>query len=403
VVKSIRSKCGHAAVGMAVAMVLASGALLGACDSIVGIKDLTTGATGGSGAAGASGGGGVGEKSTGSGGVAGGIGTGGKTGAGGVGGVPGTGGMVGSGGAIVNGGGGGGVATGGMSGTAGAATGGTSTGGLSGTGGGATGGGIGGSAGMGGGGAGGLPGSTGGLSGSAGSGGSGTGGDSNGAACAGKTYKICEDFENGAVDGLPAGWTSLKGFTTASGVGLASDQAHGGAQSLKTSAMTTGPGRIQKSLASLGATATNHWGRLYFKVKTPAKPASSSNYYHITFAALQGTTENRVVDLVEAPDGTIQYIYNVPDDSCCTGSRYEWTLDGNWHCAEWHVEVATQSYRFFIDNKEVTSIGFSGNANAKMSSYTALALGAFFYVAPNGTLTTWIDDLAIDDKQIGCM
>jgi hypothetical protein len=169
--------------------------------------------------------------------------------------------------------------------------------------------------------------------------------------------------------------------------------------------MSTGSGRVQKSLTSLGATATNHWGRLYYKVKTPAPVAADkSAYYHITFAALEGgTMENRVVDTVESPDGKVQYIYNVPDDSCCSGSDYNWSHDGAWHCAEWHVDVSTKSYRFFIDNKEVSAIGFTGNAKAQMGTYTALALGAIFYVTPSGALTTWIDDLAIDDKQIGCL
>jgi hypothetical protein len=40
------------------------------------------------------------------------------------------------------------------------------------------------------------------------------------------------------------------------------------------------------------------------------------------------------VDSVESSDGTHQWIYNLPDDSCCTGSAYDWTFDINWHCAE---------------------------------------------------------------------
>ena len=47
-------------------------------------------------------------------------------------------------------------------------------------------------------------------------------------------------------------------------------------------------------------------------------------------------------------------------------------------------------------------MGFKGNSNAKMSSYMALGIGAVFYVAPTGPWTSWIDDVAIDDSQIGC-
>ena len=187
------------------------------------------------------------------------------------------------------------------------------------------------------------------------------------------------------------------------GVGLASDDAHSGAMSLKSSSMIPGEQRVQHSLAALGATATKHWGRIFYKVISPSPRPASGNVIHVTMAALQGTTENRVVDTVEQSNGTHQWIYNVPDDSCCTGSAYNWSFDGAWHCAEWYVDVSTTSYRFFTDGMEVTSIGFTNKgAAAKMSSYTALGLGAIFYQMPPSPFTIWFDDLAIDDNQIGC-
>ena len=223
--------------------------------------------------------------------------------------------------------------------------------------------------------------------------------------CAGKTYKLCEDFETGTVGAFPTGWTALNGYGTDSmrGVGLASDDAHSGAMSLKSSSMIPGEQRVQHSLAALGATATKHWGRIFYKVISPSPRPASGNVIHVTMAALQGTTENRVVDTVEQSNGTHQWIYNVPDDSCCTGSAYNWSFDGAWHCAEWYVDVSTTSYRFFTDGMEVTSIGFTNKgAAAKMSSYTALGLGAIFYQMPPSPFTIWFDDLAIDDNQIGC-
>jgi hypothetical protein len=257
-----------------------------------------------------------------------------------------------------------------------------------------------------GGGAGGAPGASGSGAGNGGgagaSGAAGTVGSTNGSSCAGKTYKLCEDFESGTVGGVPTGWTALSSYGPAGGVGLATDQFHSGSMALKSDSMAAGSGRIQKSLAALGATATSHWGRLFYKVQAPAPVGANNAYYHVTFAALEGTTENRVVDTVEAPDGTLQYLFNVPDDSCCNGSAYDWKDDSAWHCAEWHVDVAAESYRFFIDGTEITSLAFTGNANAKMSNYGSLALGTIFYVNPTGPFVAWIDDLAIDDTQIGC-
>jgi len=53
-----------------------------------------------------------------------------------------------------------------------------------------------------------------------------------GGGCAGKTYKLCEDFETGTVGGIPPGWTTLQGFSSQrGGAGLADDQAHSGSMS----------------------------------------------------------------------------------------------------------------------------------------------------------------------------
>jgi hypothetical protein len=303
----------------------------------------------------------------------GGAGTTGSAGAAGIAGSGGAGGLGASGGAA---GGGAGTATGGRGGSSGAS-------------------GVGGASGRGG---------ASGASGTSGAAGSAGGGGTASSGCAGKSYKLCDDFESGTVGGFPTNWTALKGYGTdgSTGIGLATGEAHSGTMALKSSSMNPGEERVQRSLASLGATATKHWGRIFYKVVSPAPRPSNGAVIHVTLAALQGTTENRVVDTVEQSNGTHQWLFNVPDDSCCTGSSYDWSFDANWHCAEWYVDVSTSSFRFFTDSSEVTSIGFTGKTAAKMSSYTALALGAIFYQAPPSPFTIWFDDLAIDDQQIGC-
>ena len=251
---------------------------------------------------------------------------------------------------------------------------------------------------------GGSSGSGGGFSGSGGAGAAGGGpGGGAGSGCASKNYKLCEDFESGTDAAFPAGWTKLKGFSAgaASEVAMASDQFHSGKASVKSSSMATGQTRIQKSLASLGATASKHWGRIFYKVQSPAtKP--SSGVLHVTFVGLMGTGENRVVDTVEDSQGKHQWLYNNPDDTGSLGSSYDWMFDDAWHCAEWNVDVGAKSYRFFTDSAEVKQIGFTGKNDAQMSDYSSIIVGAEFYQMPPTPFVMWFDDLAIDDNQIGC-
>ena len=220
--------------------------------------------------------------------------------------------------------------------------------------------------------------------------------------CTGKTYKLCEDFESGTVGKIPNGWTALQGYTaTRGGAVLASDAAHSGSMSLKSDGMMIEMDRVQRSLAAIGPTAAKHWGRLFYKAGTPL-PMPNSGVIHITMAALQGTTEDRVVDTVVATNGTHQWLFNIPDDSCCVGSDYKWSFDTAWHCAEWNIDVATSSFRFFSDGQEVTQLAFTGKTGARMSDYTSIGLGTVYYQMPPAPITMWFDDLAIDDNRIGC-
>jgi hypothetical protein len=70
--------------------------------------------------------------------------------------------------------------------------------------------------------------------------------------CAGKTYKICEDFESSTVGNTPTGWTVLNGYgSTPPTSVVASDVFHSGTHSLKTSSAVSGASRVQKSFAGL--------------------------------------------------------------------------------------------------------------------------------------------------------
>jgi len=239
---------------------------------------------------------------------------------------------------------------------------------------------------------------TGGASGSGGTSGGGFG-------CAGKTYKLCEDFEGGSDTTLPTGWTSFKGYGDSSPQDqtITTAQFHSGAKALQSNSAQKGISRIQKDIAGLGATASKHWGRIFYKVKSPAAK-NPSNVLHVTFLSLMGTTENRVVDIVEQQNSNVhQWLFNNPDDQGGKASTYDWTFDADWHCAEWFVDVGAKSYRFFSDAKEVADLAFTGQDN-QMSDYKSVIVGATHYQsdALSEPFVVWFDDLAIDDAQIGC-
>lgn len=229
-----------------------------------------------------------------------------------------------------------------------------------------------------------------------------TGGGARGCA----DYLFCEDFEMGNAGEIPPGWTEHGGWDQGgSRAVLSTEDAHGGSQSLKGAVGTNGQFRIEHDLDAIGDAITHHWGRIYYKVKTPV--ALDGMYVHNTFVAfghpdLGNGGESRLVDTVVDPQGAHQFLFNVPDDSCCVGSSYDYNYEGGWHCAEWYVDGATQSFRFFYDGAEVSDIAFMGTEGAHIDSFESIIVGWINYQSPSTPNEGWFDDLAIDDTQIGC-
>ena len=83
------------------------------------------------------------------------------------------------------------------------------------------------------------------------------------------------------------------------------------------------------------------------------------------------------------------------------------SADGKWHCAEWQIDGPTQSYHFYFDGTEVTSIAL---ANGPMKyagtdippSFSQLRVGWNNYQSAPPGFVAWIDEIAVDANRIGC-
>jgi hypothetical protein len=228
---------------------------------------------------------------------------------------------------------------------------------------------------------------------------------SSGPGCAGHSYAFCEDFESAEDGKLPQGWTPVPGWNQGQAV-VTSSEHHTGGRALASSVAVNGQPRAGHSLTALGATAGTHWGRIFYKVKTPFPLPSGGGVIHNTLVGLRGSSESRVVDTVVNSSGAHQFLYNLPDDSCCTGSSYDYhSYDGKWHCAEWYIDATTQSFRFFFEGTEVKSLAFTNRPGgaARIEQFSSIALGWINYQTPTPPYyEAWFDDLAIDAQRVGC-
>jgi hypothetical protein len=82
-------------------------------------------------------------------------------------------------------------------------------------------------------------------------------------------------------------------------------------------------------------------------------------------------------------------------------------FDGAWHCAEWHIDSATQSYHFYFDGNEVTQIAIANGAGNYGGSdippvFSQVHVGWNNYQSAPPGFVAWIDDIAMDTNRIGC-
>lgn len=258
---------------------------------------------------------------------------------------------------------------------------------------------------------GGAPGGGGGVS----SGGGGTAGTSSAGGASGSgasvgcspDYLLCEDFEATAVGKVPTGWTAH------GQAAVDEDQAKGGKHSLKVQPAKNGERRIYHDAKV--ATGT-HWGRVNFRVLLPVP----GPFVHSTLVAFSGkgpTTgdgEFRVVDTVKDAttggfaNGNYQFIYNVQPANGAefgTSTNYDYTFDDKWHCTEWQVDAATQSFHFYYDGKEINHItnGAGKYAGTDLpTTFSDVRVGWNNYQEAAPGFTAWLDDFVIDDQRVGC-
>ncbi len=227
---------------------------------------------------------------------------------------------------------------------------------------------------------------------------------------------LSEDFETTAVGESP------QGYTKSGAVGVVDDVAHGGKKSLRMEAVPRGARKITKQGPEIAALGGEHWGRLYYKVKLPAPTPTipegkTSGIIHSTLVSGQATSplandpiEVRMLGSLLNSNGSFKYLFNVQPKKrkeFGTSSKSTFHYSDEWTLAEWYVDNATQSYRFFLNGEEIKEMavnkGAGQFADAEIPAvFESLSFGWTNYQPAAGEgFTAWIDDLALAKERIG--
>src|SRR5882757_2314465 len=172
---------------------------------------------------------------------------------------------------------------------------------------------------------------------------------------------VSDDFESTSVGAIPTG------FTKTGDIGVEKGVAHSGTHALQIAPAVKGGRFISLAPDKVAALGGEHWGRLYYKVKTPT-PMPTGRLIHATLVDGKGTSplandliDVRLATLLFYPSGDFGYFYNVqpPNGRKEFGPKSATMQKFNdaWTLLEWHADAATQTYAFFVNGKEVTDIG----------------------------------------------
>jgi hypothetical protein len=223
---------------------------------------------------------------------------------------------------------------------------------------------------------------------------------------------MSEDFESTAPGSIPAGFTKTGDIAVEEGV------AHSGTHALRIEPAVRGGRFISLDPDKVAALGGEHWGRLYFKMKTPT-PMPTGKLIHITLVDGQATSplandqiDVRLATLLFYPTGEFKYFYNVQPPR---GGRPEFgpksdipqKFTDEWTLLEWHADNATQTYQFFVNGKEIPDIGqHKGAGNYEgleiPTVFKTLSFGFTNYQpATDNGFTVWVDDIAVGKNRLG--
>ena len=230
------------------------------------------------------------------------------------------------------------------------------------------------------------------------------------APCAGADL-LCETFESVDDGAIPPGWSYNWG-ANATSISVQSSDSFSGARALRVVAATPSSGANQ-IMVDAGAFGAAHFGRLYYKVEQVGTMQSPGVAHSTLVSFWDGSSEFRVVDTVMNQQLAHQFLYNIQpsgDAEWGCGSPYDYSYSAAWQCVEWYFSSSEQTYRFFNDGTEVSSIGVQsgltngcGSPNRPIPTDVGqLNLGIYTYQAVSQGFVVWFDDLAIGSERVGC-
>jgi hypothetical protein len=219
--------------------------------------------------------------------------------------------------------------------------------------------------------------------------------------CTGSGFAICEDFESTAVGMLPTGWTQEGTWAMAVST---TDKARGN-QSLQiqVGVMNNQRGFLHKTKAQLGALATKHYGRIFFKLENPPTKFIHWDFFHGSGPYGAGTNDVR---WGFTGTGTFTYLFNVQTSGAGEfgNNAPDKLVTNQWICGEWLLDSTVAGggeADYWLNGTEVPSLNRKGTM-AEIPVFDEFGIGWELYNTTDTASVAYIDEVVFDSSRIGC-
>jgi hypothetical protein len=202
----------------------------------------------------------------------------------------------------------------------------------------------------------------------------------------GCTSVFCEDFESGGLDaGL---WTTNVGYAADTTMQVETDRVHTGKYAARAHLDMAGGFAFLQRVTPASLT-TDAWGRAYFYIDEDATMGHTGLAH---FGQLE----------IGFSDDQVQLTYYPTSGENPRGYQDAAVPLERWACFEWHVSTSVPDITLYIDGTLVATYA-PYQADATVPAFDTFELGLETHGAGSRAYESVVDDIAIDNKRVGCL
>jgi hypothetical protein len=222
---------------------------------------------------------------------------------------------------------------------------------------------------------------------------------------------ICDDFESNVLGTAPTGWSVVIDPADAGTVTVDSTRSFSGTKSVKFTFNPQNVGRYSQIRRSLSFLTTNaFFGRM--RIWLEAVPSHDTRHWEFleAWGHARGGTPTQLSQYAlgvgsDSVDGKVTALtaYYLANNCDCFQESHTPVPKSRWACVEWQFDGVSDQMHIWLDGTSIPALTVVNpviGGHWAAPQFEHLNLG--WYGVPDAPVLMWIDDVAVDERRIGC-